>query len=206
MKIEINGIKTPINSIQADIGFDSNSLEVVDISTKDSFASVFIQKEINNKVGYARLVGGLPNPGFSSDHGLFGTIYFKGKSPTFTQIAFLPSSFVLANDGRGSNVLKDYVTVAYIILPEKITVAEENRQKSMVMESTVLGAHTQNPENTQITFFDDNNVLGTESNSNIPQTKKPDIDNDFTSLFLNLLSMIDTFIISLYQKLPLQKL
>ena len=90
----------PINAIQADLGFNPEKVEVVDISTQNSFANIFIQKEINNETGYARLTGGLPNPGFFSDRGIFGTVFFRGKQPGVVKIDFLPSSMVLANDGR----------------------------------------------------------------------------------------------------------
>ncbi len=139
LKIEVTGIKVPINAVQADLGFNPERLEIVNISTTDSFANIFIQKEINNEVGYARLTGGLPNPGFFSDRGLFGTVYFKGKSPGVTKIEFLPSSLVLANDGRGTNVLRELTSVSYLILPERISQKEEEMQKSTFLQSAVLG-------------------------------------------------------------------
>lgn len=205
MKIEISGIKTPINSVRADIGFDSSKVEVVDMSTKDSFANVFIQKEINNQAGYARLVGGLPNPGFFSDHGLFGTVYFKGKSSGLVQITFLPTSLVLANDGRGSDVLKDFASVSYLILPEKVSQQEEDLQKSVILGANVLGANTHNPQSTQITFFDESSVLGAQTASQIHQVKETNTGNNLISSFLNFLGAIDKFIISSYQKLLLLK-
>ena len=118
MKLEITSIKTPINAVQADISFNPQKLEVVDISTTDSFANVFIQKEINNRIGYARLTGGLPNPGFSGVNGVFGTLFLRSKSPGLAQVKFLPSTLVLANDGKGTNVLKNLATISYLILPE----------------------------------------------------------------------------------------
>src|SRR4030042_4329515 len=90
MKIDIAGIKPPINAVQADLSFEPQKLEIVDISTQDSFANIFIQKEINNEVGYARLSGGLPNPGYSNESGIFATVYFKTKSPGAVKVEFLP--------------------------------------------------------------------------------------------------------------------
>ena len=152
MKIEVSGAKQPVNAVQADIGFDPGKLEVVNITTDESFAKLFVQKEFNNTLGYARLTGGLPNPGFSGEIGTFGTVYFRGKVAGLAEVTFLPTSMVLANDGRGTNVLKDFAIASYLIAPEKISATEQELQQSLIASNTpVLGAETQ----PQLTFYDD---------------------------------------------------
>jgi len=193
MKIDISGIKVPINAVQADVGFEPHKLEVVDISTGDSFANIFIQKEINNEVGYARLTGGLPNPGFFADHGVFGTIFFKGISPGIVKIEFLPSSMVLANDGRGTNVLKDLVSVSYLILPERISEKEEAMQKTISIESVVLGEKS---DGTQMKFYEETKVLGAEVEHEIQQQKKLNL----LKVFLECLEEFNRFVLSLWEK------
>lgn len=194
MKIEIAGIKTPINAVQADLGFEPAKLEVVDISTEDSFANIFVQKEINNDGGYSRLTGGLPNPGFFSDRGLFGTVFFKGKSPGVVKIEFLPSSMVLANDGRGTNVLKDLASVSYLILPEKISPEEEEMQKSITLQSSVLGEST---KDTQMKFYEENNILGAKVAQEIEKKKK----FNPVQIFLEALEKTDRFVLSLWGRI-----
>lgn len=194
MKIEIAGIKTPINAVQADLGFEPAKLEVVDISTEGSFANIFVQKEINNDGGYSRLTGGLPNPGFFSDRGLFGTVFFKGKSPGVVKIEFLPSSMVLANDGRGTNVLKDLASVSYLILPEKISQEEEEMQKSIILQSSVLGEST---KDTQMKFYEENNVLGAKVAQEIGKKKK----FNPAQIFLEALEKTDRFVLSFWDKI-----
>lgn len=194
MKIEIAGIKTPINAVQADLGFESSKLEVVDISTEGSFANIFVQKEINNDGGYSRLTGGLPNPGFFSDRGLFGTVFFKGKSPGVVKIEFLPSSIVLANDGRGTNVLKDLASVSYLILPEKISPEEEEMQKSITLQSSVLGEST---KDTQMKFYEEGKVLGAKVGQEIKEEKK---FNPLKS-FLDALEKVDRFVLTFWSKI-----
>jgi len=194
MKIEIANIKTAINAVQADLGFDPQELEVINISTEDSFASIFIQKEINNEAGYARLTGGLPNPGFFSDHGVFGTIFFKGKRSGITKVEFLPSSMVLANDGRGTNTLKDLASVSYLILPEKISEEEAEMQKSISMKPAVLG---EKGENTQMKFYEEEKVLGAQIGKEIQEKRKINL----VDMFLNGLETIDRFILVLWGKM-----
>lgn len=141
MKIEISGIKTSINVVQADITFDPDVLEVVDLSTKDSFASIFVQKDINNNLGYIRLTGGIPSLGYSKETGVFGTVYFKAKNAGLAHVSFLPTSMVLADDGRGTNILKSFPSTSYIIKPEVLSAEEEMSQKQ-IFEADVLGART----------------------------------------------------------------
>ena len=193
MKIEIAGIKTSINAVQADLGFDPRKLEVIEISTTDSFADIFIQKEINNEVGYARLTGGLPNPGFFADHGVFGTIFFKAKQPGIVKVEFLPSSMVLANDGRGTNTLKDLVSVSYLILPERISEEEAAIQEGSRITSMVLGEKS---ENTQMRFYEEKKILGTQIEYDTQEEKKFNI----TKIFLDGLEKIDRFILTLWAK------
>lgn len=171
MELEINGIKTPINTVQTDLSFDPSKLEVIDISTEESFANIFIQKEINNEVGYARLTGGLPNPGYASDRGVFGTVYFKTKEPGVVKIEFLPSSLVLANDGKGTNVLKDLTTVSYLILPERISQEEKDLQDRVYSQS-VLGENAE--DEIQMKFFEENDKLELGIETEIEENKTLD--------------------------------
>lgn len=194
MKIEIAGIKVPINAVQADLGFNPEKLEVVDISTQDSFANIFIQKEINNEAGYARLTGGLPNPGFFSDRGVFGTVFFKGKNPGITKVEFLPSSMVLANDGRGTNVLRELVAVSYLILPEKISAEEEEMQKSIVLKPEVMGEKT---EETQMKFYEEEKVLGEQVGREVEKEKK----FNPAKILLEFLEKIDRMILSFWDRI-----
>lgn len=194
MEIDIVGIKVPINAVQADISFDPRKLEVIDVLTEDSFANIFIQKEINNEVGYARLTGGLPNPGFFADHGIFGTILFRGKSPGVVKIDFLPSSMVLANDGKGTNVLKDLASVSYLILPERISKEEAELQKTISMKPVVLGASN---DGAQMKFYEEKRVLGTVTEQEIQKEQKFSL----TRFLLNGLYKINAFTLSLWEKI-----
>lgn len=191
LKIEIAGIKVPVNAVQADLGFNPERLEIIDISTQDSFASIFVQEEINNEVGFGRLTGGLPNPGFFSDRGIFGTVFFKGKNAGVTRIEFLPSSLVLANDGRGTNVLKELVSVSYLILPEKISEEEEELQKSVVLKPVVLGETTQE---TQMKFYEEKKVLGAQAE--LEAAKKESFLRKIRRLSLGLLEKFNSFVLS----------
>lgn len=200
MDIKLSGIETPINAIQADIGFDRERLEVVDISTKGSFATVFLQKEYNNDLGYARLSGGLPNPGYNAPEGHFGTIYFKSKLAGLAQVFYLDSSLVLANDGKGTNVIKEYSTVSYLITPDLVPQDVQDLQHSLLLDD-ILGVQDESEE--QILLFEtsDTNVLGIEdfNNLDIKGTEIQEGDS-LGHKFLHLLESFDNFILSVLRE------
>jgi len=196
LKIEIAGVKVPINAVQADLGFNPEKLEVADVSTQNSFASIFIQKEINNEAGYVRLTGGLPNPGFFSDHGLFGTVYFKGKSPGVSKIEFLPSSMILANDGRGTNVLRELAAVSYLILPEKVSPEEEEMQEKLISKLVVLGEKTEQP---QMRLYEEKKVLGAQITGEIEKEKRFSL----VKVVFDLVEKVDRAILTWWKKVLL---
>lgn len=159
MKIKVSNVETQINAVQVDLKYDPEMLEVIDISTRDSFASIFVNKEIDNSIGFARISGGLPNPGIrpSESGTVFGSVYLEGKSPGVTNVEFLPSSMVLANDGRGTNVLRELSSVSYFIVPDEVTSEEKQAQKAK-LSADVLGTY----DDDQILLFDENEKSGTE--------------------------------------------
>ena len=150
LKIELNEINSPINAVQTDIEYDPKLLEVVDVSIVNSFATIFIDKVIDNKVGFARVSGGIPNPGFKGDKGLFITVYWRARSAGLAVIKFLPSSLVLANDGHGTNLLSNLGSVNYLIIPEYAS-----SEESMI-PNNVLGTSLNNPR--QMVYFKDDAV------------------------------------------------
>jgi len=194
MDIEIVGIEMPVNAIQADLAFDADKLEVVEIFTENSFANIFIQKEIDNENGYARLTGGLPDPGFFSDHGVFGTVFFKGKVPGLVKVDFLPSSLVLANDGRGSNVLKDLASASYLILPEEIS-KEEGIQQQALLRPRILG---ETIDETKIRLYEqEDQVLGLQIGKEIEDEK----ESNFFRFLIGILEKVDNLIFTFWDKI-----
>lgn len=152
MKIEVTGMETPINAIQADITFNPERVQVLEIDTSESFAEIFLQKEINNELGFARLTGGLPNPGFTGESGIFATVWLQGVQPGLVIVDFLPSSMVLANDSRGTNILQDFGTGNYLILPERISPEAQKLQQDFTsLSPSVLGEQT----HTKLVFYED---------------------------------------------------
>jgi len=200
--LDINSNGVYINAVQADIAFDPDKVEIVKLSLEESFAEIFIQKEINNDNGYLRITGGLPSPGFNGADGHFATVYFESKEAGIFEIQFLPSSLVLENDGNGTNVLKAYPKTSYLIKPEYVTDTERELQSTIISTNNgVLGVDSTQK---QMIFFDDNvyeddNVLGVEdSEIDTPTTTT---ETKPKSRFFEILFMIDKWIIGTITKL-----
>ncbi len=172
MKIEITGLTQPINAVQADIGFDPTQLEVVDFSTKESFATIFIQKEINNDAGYARITGGLPNPGFRNENGrgVFATVYLRGKRAGVAEVKYLPTSMILANNGKADNIVEGGRKVSYLITNEEVSGRKTEDQGMLVVGQDVSGEGTAN----QLIFYDEDKTLGTRTDSTVGKAEKFD--------------------------------
>src|SRR3972149_7604498 len=199
LNLEVTGVQTAINAIQMDLSYDPEFLKVVKIDKTDSFATIFIQEEVNNTIGYLRLSGGLPNPGFTQPAGKFATVYFQTQKPGPTQVEFLPSSIVLANDGRGTNVLKEFASVNYLIMPERASALEEIEVPVVTEEidASVLGKDTLTNPGTKLDFSDQTRVLGksisaTENKAQTPASFWTTIGQGFVSF----MSVVDHFILS----------
>lgn len=202
MEIKVEGAETPINAVQADIRFDPDFVEVVEVSTKDSFASIFINKEIDNDIGFTRLSGGIPSAEALVNEGLFGTVYFRGKSAGVVKIDFMPSSMVLANDGRGTNILKDLASASYLILPEKA-----NPESVKDLEAKLI-SEIEAEKKAKLTFFDDQEEANTARLSSQPPEgqvlgEQKESANLFVRVF-GFIKKIDEFVVSFWQSLFFQ--
>lgn len=194
LRFILSDIKTSVNAVQIDLEYDPETLEVIDFITKDSFASIFIEKSIDNERGFSRVSGGVPNPGFLSETGLFGTVVFKAKKPGPIIIRILPSSLVLANDGYGTNILSRYSDVSYLALPQTEAQALDTGDKQLNWEALVLGAK----DDRQIIFFDQDtpSVFGAETETNNEAKQNTLWDN-----FVLFMKWIDDIIINFWRGL-----
>lgn len=204
LKIELMNIPSAINVAQADLSFDPKIVEVIDLTTDGSFASFFVQKEFNNTQGYARVTGGIPNPGYRMPTGLLATLYLKGKIPGAIELKYLPSSLVLANDGTGTNLLADFPTIPIIITPPNDSPIPST-PPDLTIRNQVQGDHDKTvlsfteyahelPAPFADTLGDSTTISPTPSPSPLAQP------NDSTTS-RNLLLRLDRAIISSYQKL-----
>lgn len=96
-----------INTIEADLVFPSDLLEIVGLEKENSILNLWIGDPVYlNEEGLISFVGGLPAPGYQGKDGLIGTITFKAKSEGKAEVSFQEnSSKVFVNDGFGTEAL-----------------------------------------------------------------------------------------------------
>ena len=184
--IKISELKTPINVVQADINYDPLLIEVQDIVVGDSFANIFIQKDIRNDLGFTRITGGIPNPGFTREEGIFAKILFLCKNSGAGRISVLPTSKVLANDGKGTDVLAEFNDHIFYIADEELSMREKQTQEEY-LSSQVLGITSEKYE-----FYKENITEGfdfKEYENKKEQIGLIDIAYQYVSLVTNFLNL-----------------
>jgi hypothetical protein len=128
--LRVERLSTPINATQIDLSFDPTYLQVVAITTGGSYATIFIDKLIDNQAGRITLAGGLPNPGYSESSGHFGTIYFEAIQAGSTELTYLHSSLIIANNAATSNVIDSLPNIPLTILPESLSSSDLIQQQT----------------------------------------------------------------------------
>jgi hypothetical protein len=96
-----------VNAVQSYIEFDPRVLEVVKTETKDSFCKFYPENNFSNDTGLIKLSCGAPYPGFKGKNTI-QSVEFMTKSFRNTKIEVIEGSLVLANDGKGTNLLTEY--------------------------------------------------------------------------------------------------
>jgi len=115
VEMKIDNENEYINTVEANLSFSQDILQVVDFSKGSSILALWVgEPEINQESGLISFVGGIPggyggkisgDPGVSN---LLGKVVFKMKGFTednslqIGRVDFLESSQVLLNDGKGT--------------------------------------------------------------------------------------------------------
>ena len=94
-----------INAASATITFDQSKLSVVSVARSGSVFTLWAEEPtFSNSQGIISFGGGLPTPGFSGSGATLIRVAFRAKAAGQTAVRF-SSGTVLANDGKGTNVL-----------------------------------------------------------------------------------------------------
>lgn len=95
-----------MNGVSGVISFPADKLEVVSLSKSGSIISLWVvEPNFSNTAGTINFEGIVLNPGFSGKSGKIITVQFRAKKlPGNAEVKFT-SGAVLANDGKGTNIL-----------------------------------------------------------------------------------------------------
>jgi len=116
VSVKVNAGGTGINAAEGSIAYDTDLLEATQVSGGGSiFPFWTTQPAISG--GSIRFGGGLPPPAYSGSAGHIVKITFKTKKAGQASVRFT-SGAVLANDGKGTNILASMGSANYTIAPK----------------------------------------------------------------------------------------
>ena len=105
-----------INAIAAELHFSPEIIQVTNPAAGSSIVSLWsAPPTFSNEEGIVRLQGGIPSPGVKTSQGVVTTLTFRAMQPGNVSLIFTGNSQVLANDGRGTNILSLTVGATYRI-------------------------------------------------------------------------------------------
>ncbi len=128
-----------MNAASGVISFPKDKLEVVSLSKNNSIFSLWVQEpSFSNTTGIINFEGIVLNPGFSGASGKIVTINFKVKSAGLASLNFSSGS-VLANDGKGTNILADLGSAQFNLSSPAPSeqVSEPSAPKATAQEPTI---------------------------------------------------------------------
>ena len=103
--VNVGSSTQAINAVSGVIFFPQDKLEVISLSKSGSIFNLWVQEpSFSNNTGTVNLEGIVLNPGFIGSKGTVITMSFKVKAAGKADLSFSSAS-VLANDGKGTNIL-----------------------------------------------------------------------------------------------------
>ena len=128
LKVKLKSEQVPTNVAGAEISFNKNELEVVNISKTGSIFSLWtVEPTFSNSSGKIVFEGGNPSA-FKGSSGTVITITFRAKVSATTNVTFSSGS-VLAADGEGTNILTSMGGGVYKLKPKVIILEPESEQE-----------------------------------------------------------------------------
>ncbi len=114
VKVAVNTAGQSINAAEGTLRFNPKEVTVVSIDRSSSIFNLWVtEPTFSNSAGTISFSGGLPS-GFKGAAGTVFTITLRSVSAATARVSFTGGS-VLANDGRGTNVLSDMAGGTYTI-------------------------------------------------------------------------------------------
>jgi hypothetical protein len=110
-----------LNGVSTRVEFPADKLTLLSLSKTGSIITFWAEEpSFSNSAGTASLEGIIPNPGYSGQNGRVITLVFQVKAPGTATLSFSGAS-VLANDGRGTNILTSAPPRTLSLAPRPVT-------------------------------------------------------------------------------------
>ena len=96
----------PVNTVEVELSFPADKLQIASPSVGRSIIQLWPASPVfSNREGRIYFVGGIPSPGIVTSQGVVLTLTFRVVAPGAIELRFRERTRVLANDGRGTNIL-----------------------------------------------------------------------------------------------------
>lgn len=128
-----------LNAVSVRVSYPADTLTLLSISKSSSIVTLWAaEPSFSNTSGTAALEGVIPNPGFSGQSGRVATLNFRVKRAGTATVSFVNSS-VLANDGKGTEILKGTTPVTLILTeaPAQVKSAPPPTELSSLLAPTI---------------------------------------------------------------------
>ena len=137
--INVNTSGEVINAASGQLNFDNSRLEVLSLGYSASIFTLWTQEPtFSNAAGSVNFSGGLPSPGFTGPSGAILRVTFRPKATDQATVNFVSGS-VLANDGKGTNILDSFSGGIFNILAAAAKPAETPTTESKPAAESTSG-------------------------------------------------------------------
>ena len=107
ISVIMNTDAVPVNTIEVELNFPPDKLQIVNPSLGRSIVQIWASPPtFSNQEGRIYFIGGIPSPGINISEGVVQSFTFRVTAPGDAKISFGKNISILANDGFGTNVLK----------------------------------------------------------------------------------------------------
>lgn len=120
VSVILNTDGVPVNTVEVELNFPADKLQIANPSLGKSIVEIWASPPtFSNREGRIYFVGGITAPGINTSQGIVQSFTFRVISPGDAQISFgKKNTSVLANDGLGTNILKQTSPTSFhLILP-----------------------------------------------------------------------------------------
>lgn len=115
VSILVSSTDQTMNAVSGSVSFPKELLQVTSLSKTSSVVSLWVQEpSFSNSDGTVNFEGIVLNPGFTGSSGKIITLNFKVRATGKAPLSFTTSS-VLANDGKGTNILSTAGSANFVI-------------------------------------------------------------------------------------------
>ncbi len=106
LSIVLDTKETTVNTVEIELLFPPDKLQLASPSVGQSIIQLWPAPPVfSNREGRIYFVGGIPAPGVKTSYGVVLTLTFRVTAPGEGEVRFGEKTSVLANDGRGTNIL-----------------------------------------------------------------------------------------------------